>query len=129
MAIEKSKNQGDDFMGFMKLTEIITLDKKEGYSELSLRIGPKHLNYHGYVHGGVYFTISDSAAGMATSLYNGDWVTLNSSINYLNAVKEGELIVIAKVINKTKKIATIEVKSYNCKLLCTDSVFIMYRVK
>ena len=116
-------------MDYMEHTGITTIDKGEGYSNLSLEIGPNCLNYYGYVHGGVYFTLADSAAGMATNHYEGDYITLNSSINYLNAVQEGTIKASAKVINKTRKLVVIKVKTYVNNILCTESTFTMYKVK
>lgn len=116
-------------MDFMEHIGIKILEKRVGYSKLSLEIKQEHLNYYGYVHGGVYFTLSDSAAGVATNHYEGDWVTLNSSINYLNAVQEDKLIAIAKVINKTRKLVVIEVRTYINELQCTESTFTIYKAK
>ena len=116
-------------MDFMERNGIEVLETKEGYSKLSIEIDSECLNYYGYVHGGVYFTISDSAAGMATDLYEGDFITLNSSINYLNAVQEGTITAIANVINKTRKLVVIEVKTFVEDLQCTESTFTMYKVK
>ena len=116
-------------MDFMERNGIKTLKKETGYSKLSMDIDAQCLNYYGYVHGGVYFTISDSAAGIATEEYEGKFITLNSSINYLNAVQGGSLIAIAQVINKTRKLVVIEVKTFVDDLQCTNGTFTMYKVK
>lgn len=116
-------------MDFMKYTKIDVIKEDKGYTEMEVDLESIHLNYYGFVHGGVYFTLSDSAAGGATKSYEGQYVTLNSSISYLNAAKSGKLTAIAKVVNKTKKTVVIDVKTYNNKRQCTTSTFTMYRVK
>lgn len=116
-------------MDYMDYNGIKILEKSKGYSKLSLEIGPKCLNYYGYVHGGVYFTLSDSAAGAATLEDEGDWITLNSNINYLQSIQEGELIAEARLISKTRKLMVLEVKTFVHDVQCTQSLFTMYKVK
>ena len=115
-------------MDYMEYIGIKTIDKKEGYAKLELEIGPNRLNYFGYVLGGVYFTLSDSAAGIATHGYEGNFITINSSINYLTSSKKGTLTGVAKVINKTHKLVVVEVRTFVDKVLCTQSTFTMYKV-
>lgn len=95
---------------------------------LTLDIKSHHLNIHGYVHGGVYYSLSDAASGVVTTQHGENWVTLNSSINYLKGVKEGQLEVQAKLINKTRKTAIMEVNIYSNRTLLTIGTFTMYLV-
>ncbi|CAM3565918.1 PaaI family thioesterase [Erysipelothrix urinaevulpis] len=115
-------------MDYMKHLGMSVVEAKEGYAHLEMEITPTSLNYFGYVHGGVYFSLSDTTAGYATHAYEGSYITLNSSINYLKGIQEGVLSAKATVLNKTRKTVVIDVKTYSNEILCTQATITMYRV-
>ncbi len=59
---------------------------------LSLLISKKHLNSHGTVHGGVIYTLADTAFAVASNADGTPSVAINTSITYMKAVKSGKLI-------------------------------------
>lgn len=97
-------------------------------AHLKLKIQDKHLNVHAYLHGGVYYGLSDAAAGFIVREIEGNWVTLNSSFNYLKAAKEGTIDIHAKRISKTSKLTVIEVNTYQDEIHLTTGTFTMYRI-
>lgn len=99
------------------------------HADLCLNIQEKHLNFYGYVHGGVYYSLSDAACGfIVLSFEKANWVTLNGAIQYIKAAKKGSLNVKASLISKSRKTATIQVDIYQNDTLCTKGNFTMYKI-
>ncbi len=63
-----------------------------GYAGVELVIKEDMLNLHGTAHGGVIFTLADTAFGLAANT-RGTAVALQASINYIRAVKPGTRLV------------------------------------
>ena len=95
---------------------------------LTLDLKSQHLNIHGYVHGGVYFSLSDIASGLMCLNVGGNWVTLDSNINYLKSTQSGRIEFHAKRLSLTRKLSVIEVSSYQDETRLTHGTFTMYRI-
>ena len=54
-----------------------------GYAEMTLLIDEKHLNGHSICHGGLIFTLADSAFAFACNTYNVSTVAHNNSITFI----------------------------------------------
>ncbi|HVO03681.1 MAG TPA: PaaI family thioesterase [Candidatus Cybelea sp.] len=81
-----------DLLGY-RLTEC-----KPGYAEITLKIGPQHLNRLSVPHGGVLATLLDSAAGFAAAFADDPanprtLVTLSINTMFLGQARVGETIV------------------------------------
>jgi acyl-CoA thioesterase len=63
-----------------------------GYSELSLTVTQDMLNGLGLCHGGVIFTLADSAFAFACNSRNQLTVALSCNITYTTAAKEGDVL-------------------------------------
>lgn len=63
------------------------LDLRRGYCRLTLKLQPHMLNYQGRPHGGVIFTLADTAFGAACNSHGMPSVALNVTISYLAAVR------------------------------------------
>ncbi len=77
-------------------------------------INENHLNPYGMVHGGVLFTMIDQAMGTAAHEYldsNQICTTLEIHIRYLKPVSEGEIEVLATVLNPGRRIVQLEAKA------------------
>lgn len=98
-------------------------------AHLNLVIKKEHTNFHNYVHGGVYYSLSDSACGFVVQNMGGNWVTLEGHIKYIKAAKAGTLDVFAKLLSQSSKLANIEVEVYNGKQLSTKGSFTMYKIE
>jgi acyl-CoA thioesterase len=61
------------------------LDVKQGYCKVSLRLQAHMVNFQGYPHGGVIFSLADVAFGAACNSHGEPAVALNVSISYLAA--------------------------------------------
>ena len=87
----------------------------EGRARFELAVEAKHLNPNGTLHGGVVYSLADSAMGAAlfAQLGPGEMcVTLEIKMQYLAVVTGGTLAVEAVVVNQTKRIGVLEAKVF-----------------
>jgi uncharacterized protein (TIGR00369 family) len=79
---------------------------------IELKIGPQHLNRYGSVHGGVLFSMLDTAMSHACfdtlSAPSVPGVTLELKINYLKSVSGGVLTAHGRLVNRTRRTAYAE---------------------
>ena len=62
-----------------------------GYSKVQMMITTEMQNLHGMAHGGVIFTLADTALGLAANI-RGKAVSLQVSINYIRPVQPGTVL-------------------------------------
>lgn len=75
---------------FSQWLGISVIDIKEGYSKIKMTVRPEMINGFGTVHGGIAFSLADSAFAFACNNRNNISVALDTSINFLKAVKVGD---------------------------------------
>ncbi len=100
--------------GFHPFGELIgfTFSKLEkGFSQCILNIEKKLMNPHGFLHGGVIYSMADT--GMGAALYSlleekELCATIEVKISYFKPVKEGVLICNTNVIHKGRSISALE---------------------
>lgn len=115
--------------GFMSHNDIKVRKDIRDYAETVHTIKKESLNIYEYVHGGIYYSLADAAAGVASRSDGNNYVTLNSSFNYMKAVNEGDLVAKANVINRTSKISIVDVEVFNNHdAIVSKGTFTMYRV-
>lgn len=116
-------------MSFKNYIGLKTIKQTEDYAEMEIDFNDDLKNIYGYYHGGVYFALADHTAGMA-AISNGDaFVTAAANINYMVAVNEGKLTAKAKVINRSGKLAIVDVSIYNdANVLVNTCTFTMYKI-
>lgn len=115
--------------GFMLNNDITIKVDSCDYSETIHTIKPESLNLYEYVHGGIYYSLADAAAGVASRSNGSNYVTLNSSFNYMHAVREGILTACGTVVNRTSKICVVHVDVKNQKgEVVSTGTFTMYKV-
>ena len=71
-------------------TEIVEVD--EGRAVLCMTVGPQHCNGHGMCHGGVTFSLADSAFAFACNSRNQATVAQHNVISYLAPGHEGDVL-------------------------------------
>jgi acyl-CoA thioesterase len=64
-----------------------------GTATLSLTVAPQHTNGHGICHGGVIFTLADSAFAFACNSYNKAAVAQHNTITYLAPGRAGDRLI------------------------------------
>jgi len=86
--------------GFSQWLGIRVLEIREGFSKISMVIRPEMVNGFGIIHGGVTFSLADSAFAFACNNRNILSVALDTSINFIKPVHVGdELTATAKEIH------------------------------
>ena len=81
--------------GYFKNQNMKIVDLKYGESFVEIELNRKHLQGYGYVHGGVYSALIDSAGFFAVyTRVEGDdsAATIEMKVNYLSSVKSGKLL-------------------------------------
>jgi uncharacterized protein (TIGR00369 family) len=89
-----------------------------GYATVELEVENNHLQAFGFVHGGVYSTVIDTAAFWAVfcELEEGAGITsVDLKVNYLAPVKEGRLVAEGKSIKLGKSLGLAEAKIFDDK--------------
>ncbi len=85
-----------------------------GTSLLRMTITKEMLNGFGIAHGGITYSLADSALAFASNSYGEQCVSIETSISHTKAVKEGDVLTaIAKEANRTNKIAIYEISVFN----------------
>jgi acyl-CoA thioesterase len=92
-----------DHDGFSKWLGITVMDVREGYSKIGMTVRPEMINGFGIVHGGIAFSLADSAFAFACNNRNVLSVALDTSINFIKPVHVGDsLMAEAKEIHNGK---------------------------
>lgn len=77
---------------FSQWLGISVIEIKEGYSKIKMTVRPEMINGFGIVHGGIAFSLADSAFAFACNNRNILSVALDTSINFLKPVHVGDLL-------------------------------------
>lgn len=77
---------------FSQWLGIEVLEIKEGYSKIKMTVREEMINGFGIVHGGIAFSLADSAFAFACNNRNVLSVALDTSINFLKPVHVGDVL-------------------------------------
>ena len=77
---------------FSKWLGISVLDVTAGYSKITMTVRPEMINGFGIVHGGIAFSLADSAFAFACNNRNVLSVALDTSINFIKPVHVGDVL-------------------------------------
>ncbi len=78
---------------FSQWLGIQVIEVKEGYCKLQLTIRKEMLNGFGIAHGGITYSLADSALAFASNSHGQKAVSIETSISHLKSLKEHEVIV------------------------------------
>jgi len=78
---------------FSQWLGIEVLQVSEGYSKIKMTVREEMINGFGIVHGGIAFSLADSAFAFACNNRNVLSVALDTSINFLKPVHVGDVLV------------------------------------
>ena len=73
-----------------------------GRCKLAMTVRKEMLNSMGYAHGGITYSLADSAFGFASNTHGRYAVSIETSINHIEAVHEGDYLVAEAIIDVTK---------------------------
>ena len=92
-----------------------------------VNIEPKHHNPYGIVHGGLLYTMADTAAGYTARALTRSSVTLNSDFHCIANVPSGQLTARAEVIKAGRHILVLRVRVLaDEELLLAEGTFTYY---
>jgi acyl-CoA thioesterase len=77
---------------FSQWLGIEVLEIKEGYSKIKMLVRKEMVNGFGIVHGGIPFSLADSAFAFACNNRNTLSVALDTSINFIKPVHIGDIL-------------------------------------
>ncbi|MFM6926695.1 MAG: hydroxyphenylacetyl-CoA thioesterase PaaI [Ferruginibacter sp.] len=78
---------------FSQWLGIEVLEIRDGYSKIKMTIREEMINGFGIVHGGIAFSLSDSAFAFACNNRNNLSVALDTSINFTKPVHVGDVLI------------------------------------
>jgi acyl-CoA thioesterase len=82
---------------------------KLGYSKVGMELNDSHLNFNGYVHGGIVFSLLDYAFSIASNSANKASVAVSMGLHFVNAAKPGSKIIAeAKEVSSSRKLGLYE---------------------
>lgn len=83
--------------GFSAWMGMEVVEVSEGKAIVRMKVRHEMLNGHGVAHGGITFTLADSAFAFASNSHGQKAVSIETSINHIKAVYEGdELVAVAQ---------------------------------
>ena len=92
-----------------KESGIELMEVSTGRAKVRMRIEKKHVNGHGTVHGGVIFTLADTAFALASNSHGIPAAAINAHISYVKSATAGSLYAEATESSLSPKIATYSV--------------------
>ena len=94
--MSKAKNIVDQMYsedGFSKWLGIEVVLVEEGKSICKMTVRKEMLNGHGVAHGGITFSLADSAFAFASNSHGQKAVSIETSINHIKPVFEGDELI------------------------------------
>ena len=75
---------------FSQWLGIEVLEVKEGFCKIKMTVNKNMLNGHQIMHGGISFSLADSAFAFASNSHGQKAVSIEASINHVKPVFEGD---------------------------------------
>jgi uncharacterized protein (TIGR00369 family) len=107
---EKPKDLGRQ-SGFRDMLGYRNVVWREGYAEIELELGPRHMNRLNIVHGGTYMALLDAALGHCITWCSRPehvrlCVTIGMTTSFLETVKGGTITAIGQLEGVHDRVAT-----------------------
>lgn len=78
---------------FSQWLGIQVLDVKDGFAQVKMKVRSEMLNGHRVAHGGISFSLADSAFAFASNSHGQKAVSIETSINHIKPIFEGDELV------------------------------------
>ena len=130
MDFEKLKDNRNSTNPFAQRLGIWVEEIREGYARVTKNVESDDLNPVEVPHGGVYFSMADTASGSAMASHGYYAVTVNANYNYLRSGRPGDVLTAeAREVKagKTLSVFDVEVTNQDGMLLGTGT-FTYYRL-
>ena len=103
--------EGHDAFPLRSFLDFDVRDGPDGAAIAFLDVDDRHLNPNGIVHGGVVFSLADTAMGRATMAVLSDGqicASIEVSVRYLRPIAGGRLMATARVLRAGRRIVHLE---------------------
>ena len=87
---------------FSQWLGIELVEVKEGYCKLQMTIRKQMLNSMGKAHGGITFSLADTAFGFASNTHGRKAVSIDCTINHIEALEAGDVITAESEVKSLK---------------------------
>ena len=87
---------------FSQWLGIELVDVKEGYCKVQMTIREEMLNSMGKAHGGITFSLADTAFGFASNTHGRKAVSIDCTINHIEALEAGDVITAESEVKSLK---------------------------
>jgi acyl-CoA thioesterase len=117
---EKVINKMADNDGFSRWLGIEIVKVKQGYCVLRMTIRKEMLNAYSIAHGGITYSLADSALAFASNTHGRKTVSVETSISHTESLKEGDVITaVAEEMSLSNKIGVyhVTIKNQNDKVV------------
>ncbi|HIH69136.1 hydroxyphenylacetyl-CoA thioesterase PaaI [Methermicoccus shengliensis] len=82
------------------------IEKREGYAKVEMRVEEEHLNSHGFAHGGLIFSLADSAFAMCCNYGGRQAVAIEVSVQYMAPAVAGDVLTAeAHEVKRTRRLS------------------------
>ena len=101
----KIVNKMYDQDAFSQWLGIEIVDVSEGYCQLKMKVRKEMLNGFQITHGGISYSLSDTALAFASNTHGKKCISMETSISHTKCAQEGDiLIATTKELSRTEKI-------------------------
>lgn len=109
---------------FSQWLGIQILEVKKGYCKLQMQVKKEMLNGFHIAHGGIAYSLADSALAFASNSYGYKAVSVETSISHTESLKEGDIIrAETEELHRSNKIGIYQVIVYTMPDIKTVALF------
>ena len=122
-------HQDEGFNPYGDMLGIVFSEYGGGRSRCELEVRKELVNPHGVLHGGVIYAMADFGMGAAvyTTLSEDELcATVEMKISYVSAVKEGHLACESRVLDRRRRLATVESEVRSAGVLVAKALGTFY---
>ena len=99
---------------YAKLLGMELVERKDGYAKVRLEVKNEHLNFHGLGHGGLVFSLGDTAFALCCNYGGRAAVAVDMSVQYMAPAVEGDVLVAeAHEVKRTRRLSFCNVEVRN----------------
>lgn len=128
MDLEKYRKYFNETNEFVKWYGGQVTKLQQGYATVEVQVQERFRNVNNSVHGGLLYSLADTAVGVASKTFGKATVTLNGHLDFIKPVLiNGQTIVArAKAVHAGKRTGVYLCKIYDNKKIVAEGSFTMY---
>ena len=99
---------------FSQWLGIIRMEERKGFCKLMMKVRPEMCNGFDIAHGGITYSLADSALAFASNSHGRYAVSIETSISHITPLKSGDIIIAtAEEKNLSNRLGIYEVRITN----------------